>query len=81
MCSSACSSPTHSKVKVKSRKVKSMGLNESWITKKSKIRESNNHARKDSKIVPSEKEKREIFDRPFEVETIVDYSWCKQTVS
>ena len=80
-CTSAYSSPTYSKVKVKSRKARSFGLNESWITKKSKIRESNNHARKHSKIVPPEKEKREIFDRPFEVETIVDYSWCKQTVS
>ena len=71
-CCSASSSPTEKKSKVQKRKVKSLGLNESWIIKKSK----------ESKHVPSEskKEKRDVYDNPFEVETVVDYSWCKQTV-
>ena len=71
-CCSASSSPTEKKAKVQKRKVKSLGLNESWIIKKSK----------ESKNVPSEskKEKRDVYDNPFEVETVVDYSWCKQTV-
>ena len=71
-CCSASSSPTEKRSNVQKRKVKSLGLNESWIIKKSK----------ESKSVPSEskKEKRDVYDNPFEVETVVDYSWCKQTV-
>ena len=71
-CCSASSSPTEKRSKVQKRKVKSLGLNESWIIKKSK----------ENKHVPSEskKEKRDVYDNPFEVETVVDYSWCKQTV-
>ena len=62
----------------KSSKRKLFNLTEGWITKKQKTGQNKDTVAPTSS--PVKRDKPDTYEDPFEVEHVVDYSWCKQQV-
>ena len=68
-----------SKSNLKSNKRKSGALREGWITKKPKKEENTEVLASISSL--DKNQKLGVYEEPFEVENIIDYSWCKERVN
>ena len=71
-------SPSAKKANTKSSKRKLFTLTEGWITKKQKTEQNKDVVAPTSS--PIKRAKPDTYEDPFEVENVVDYSWCKEQV-